>query len=65
MTPSQQEQKDRARHEAEQHMHYSAVDRQRDADLVKYNHSDAITNAGDEMRLREIPDVNGAYPGKV
>lgn len=64
ITKNQQMQKDHARKEAEQHMHYAAVDQMRDAILAKYDRADEVTNSGDRMRAKKVRDANNAYAGE-
>ena len=64
MTPNQQAQKERARHEAEEHLQYSAVDRVRDRQLAEDMARDARINNSDEMRTMKVRDANNAYAGE-
>lgn len=59
MTPSQEAQKERARHEAEQHMSYAAVDRMRDAQLERYEQHDAMMERARLNNARPVRDANG------
>jgi len=64
MTPSQTEQKERARREAEHHVEHSAVDRMREANMMKGMRADEVTNNGDLMRAKKVRDANNAYAGE-
>jgi len=63
MSPEQERQKDEARRMAEKHLHYSAVDRQRDEILDKYNREDAISEREMRSNARKVRDVNGYSAG--
>jgi len=58
MTPSQQEQKDRARAEAEEHLNYAAVDRMRDTQLAAYEANDARSQADMRANASGVRDMN-------
>lgn len=64
MTPSQQEQKDRAREEAEHHLNHSAVDRMRESQMMENDHRDAMVNADGRREAMKIRDANDAYAGE-
>lgn len=64
MTPNQQAQKDRARAEAEKHVEHSAVDRMREANMMKGMARDAVTNSGMLVRTKKVRDANNAYAGE-
>lgn len=58
MTPDQERQKNQAREEAERHLSYAAVDRMRDADLLKVERSDAIMERDRLSNARKVRDAN-------
>lgn len=64
MTPSQEAQKERARKEAEMHLHHSAVDRMREVRMDEGMRRDAEVNRGDLMRAKQNRDANEAYAGE-
>lgn len=64
ITPNQQQQKDKARQEAEKHLNYSAVDRVRDAQLAEGERRDASVNRDGEANKRKVRDANNAYAGE-
>jgi hypothetical protein len=63
MSPEQERQKDEARKMAIKHLEYSAVDRQRDEILDKYNREDAISEREMRSNARKVRDVNGYSAG--
>jgi hypothetical protein len=64
MTPRQQAQKDKARADSERDLDYSAMERQRDDDLIKYGRSDAISNSITLKNAEAVRDANNAYAGQ-
>lgn len=64
MSPDQERQKERARMEAERHLHHSAVDRMREARMIEGERRDAVINHGDQMRAMKVRDANNAYAGE-
>lgn len=64
MTPSQAAQKERARMEAEEHLHHSAVDRRREAVMDSRMN---IARSEDSQMLKKtkrVRDANNAYAGE-
>lgn len=64
MTPNQQAQKDRARAEAEHHLHHSAVDRSREMRMMEGERRDAMVNNEDHRAKMKVRDANNAYAGE-
>jgi hypothetical protein len=64
MTPSQAEQKERARKEAIKHLEHSAVDRLRESHMEEGIRRDAAVNASDLGRTKKVRDANNAYAGE-
>lgn len=64
MNASQEAQKERARREAEMHLHHSAVDRMREARMLERD----VIAGKEETRMfdrkKNVRDANNAYAGE-